>query len=247
MFEQVAQHIAASVRAMVPGVFETRPASPATHPYVAWRRYAAATAPFTALGFRHLADVEVTSLHVDPRMSRPPALRILVSADGDMVVGIYRLALRWSLTGVLARLSGGAATMTDVMTHFADGTIVETSTAEPANVWTTPPFLYRAYLAASVPLEARLAHHHGRVERHAAAAPGRTVVRHTTVESMLEVAAESERRKREHRRSIGWVTDDELRRLSRLDGERLAQLTAAVRAALSATEPPPTVPGQQAA
>ena len=247
MHQDLARRTAASLRAMAPGVFETRPAGPATHPYVAWRRYDRATAPFAELGFRRLADVEVTSLAVDARMTRPPALRILVSGDGETVVGIYRLALRWTPIGVLARCFGGSGTMTDLGTLFSDGSVVETSTAAPANAWDVPPFVYRAFLQPSLPAEALLEHHRARVARHATAVAGRAVVRRETLEEVLATAAESERRKREHRRSIGWVSDEELRRLSRLDGAPLAELVAAVRAELAATEPPPDAAGEQAA
>ena len=245
MYEDVARKVANSVRAMVPGVFTTRLATPATHRYIAWRRYAAATRPLLTRGFRHLADLEVTSLTVDPGMARPPVMRILLSEDGETVVAVYRLALRWTRAGIIARLSGGSRMLLDVVTHFADGTVVETSTAQQASVWTAPPYLYRDYLPPAQGLDAILARHRERLARHVQAAPGRTVVRYDGLDSILAAENESERRKREHRISIGWVTEAELARLSRMEGEPLAQLVAAVRQALASTEQP--APDQRAA
>lgn len=246
MYESVAPNIAKSLRALACGVFETRPASPASHPYVAWRRYASATRRLAALGFRRLGDVEVTSVAVDARTSRPAVLRLLASEDGEIVVAMYRMSFRWTLAGIRARWSYGTPTMMDFLTHLADGTTVETSTAELASVWNDGPFRNRAFMSPSTPLDGLVAHHRERLAAHVAAAPGRAVVHHRTLESTLAAAADTERRKREYRESIGWVTEEELARLSKLDGDQLAELVAAVRAALAAGEPP-DAPGQRAA
>lgn len=233
--ESVARKVIESVRAMVPGRFDTRAASPITHPHVPWGEYDDARRRLEALGFGYLGDVEPISMPVDPRMAKPAVMRMLVSDDGTVMAGYYQLVLRWTPMGIMARYLGGAGPTLDLITIFPDGTIVETSNAEPANVWSQPPFLLRDVLARTASLEEIADVHADRVMDRLAADPR---VLPVSVHSLLEVVSASdatERAKRAWRQSIGWITRDELARLSRLSGERLDELETAVRAA--AAEP----------
>lgn len=229
--ESVARKVLESVDAMVPGRFDTRAASPITHPHVAWSEYDDVQRRLEALGFRYLGDVEPISMPVDPKMAKPAVMRMLVSEDGTVMAGFYRLVLRWTPMGILARSLGGAGMMLDLITIFPDGTIVETSNAEPASVWSQPPFLHRQVLAKTAsPEEIADAHADRLMDR----LSGDAGVLPVSVHSLLEVVAASdatERAKRAWRRSIGWITRDELARLSHLSGPRLDALEQAVRAA----------------
>ncbi|HEX2080930.1 MAG TPA: hypothetical protein VHG08_24720 [Longimicrobium sp.] len=243
--EAIARQVVASARAMVPGRFHARAASPATHPHVDWRAYEDARRRLQALGFRHLGDVHPVSLEGDPRMSRPNVMRIFASEDGTVTAGFYRMALRWTPLGIMARMLGGAGGMTDLITLYPDGTIIETSNAAPARVWQDPPFLLREYLPRRTPVEQLVARHQERLRERADAVPR---VAPVAVHSLLEVIAASdmtEGAKRAYRQRIGWITREELARLSRLSGERLDQLEAAVRRVV-AEEPPPPLPAASA-
>jgi hypothetical protein len=235
--QNVARRVLDSVRRMVPGRFHTRPASPQTHPHVAWAAYDDARRRLEALGFTFMGDVEPVSVATDPRMSRPNVMRLLIGDGGTVTAGFYRMALRWTPVGILARMLGGAGNMLDLITLYPDGTIIETSNAAPASVWSDPPFLQRQYVVKSTPADVLVAHHRERVRARVASHPGVHPVR---VASLLEVVAASdatERAKRAWRESIGWITRDELARLGRLSGSRLDELERAVRAA--AGEPRP--------
>lgn len=229
--ERIARKVLESVDAMVPGRFDTRAASPITHPHAAWKEYDAVQRRLEALGFRYLGDVEPISMPVDPRMAKPAVMRMLVTDDGTVMAGFYQLVLRWTPTGILARYLGGAGMMLDLITIFPDGTIVETSNAEPAKVWTDPPFLWREFVPRTAAVEEVADVHADRVMDKLIGDPG---VLPVSVHSLLEVVAASdatERAKRAWRKSIGWITRDELSRLSRLSGARLDALEQAVRAA----------------
>jgi hypothetical protein len=233
--EAVARRVLDSVREMVPGRFHTRAASPITHPHVRWKAYDDVQRRLEALGFRYLGDVEPVSMPLDPRMARPAVMRMLVSGDGTVMAGFYQLALRWTPMGILARYLGGAGGMLDLVTIFPDGTIVETSNAEPAGVWSDPPFLRREFVVRTAAVEQVADVHADRVMDKLSGHPG---VPPVSVHSLLEVVAATdatERAKRAWRQSIGWVTRDELARLSRLSGPRLDELERAVRTA--AAEP----------
>jgi hypothetical protein len=139
--QNIARKVMASVREMVPGVFRTRPALPQTHPHRAWKEYDAARRKLEALGFTFLGDVQAVSVVENPATTRPTVLRMF-TGDGGMVMGaFYRMALRWTPMGILRRCFGGAGNMLDLITLYPDGTIVETSNATAAAVWTDPGHL----------------------------------------------------------------------------------------------------------
>lgn len=246
--DSLARQVLHSAQAMVPGHFRTRAASVDTHPHIAWSEYDDARRRLEALGFSHMGDVEPTSVPADPRMSLPNVMRLLVGEGGAVTAGFYRMALRWTPMGMLGRLFGGAGGMLDLITIYPDGAILETSNAAPAGVWSSPPFLHREFVARGTPVEEVVARHRERMRARAATHPAVPPVR---VHSLLEVVAASdatERAKRAHRASIGWITRDELARLSRRSGAELDALEQAVRRAAAhpnaaASDPAPSAVG----
>jgi hypothetical protein len=239
--QNIARKVLTSVRAMVPGRFNTREANPQSHPHVAWKEYDGARRRLETMGFTWVGDVQPTSIPDDSAMTKPNVMRFFIGDGGMVTAAFYRMALRWTPMGIMARFFGGAGNMLDLVTLFPDGTIVETSNAAPAAVWTDPPFLLREYLVKGTPLHLVVEHHRQRVMARAAANPGLNPVR---VGSLLEVVAAAdatERAKRAYRQSIGWITRDELARLSHLSGPKLDALEAAIRAA-AASDPAPATP-----
>ncbi|HYH80966.1 MAG TPA: hypothetical protein VEX86_14290, partial [Longimicrobium sp.] len=230
----------------MPGRFEVRAASKQTHPHAAWADYERARQALEHLGFRFLADVDVVSVSLDPGTSRPTVLRLFVSHDGTAVAGFYRMALRWTLGGIMGRLMGGARGIVDVSTAFGDGTVLETSSAPLVGRWASPPFLLREYQPQMHPA-ALVARHLQRVAEQVEWNPASRPVRVSTLDEVVAIANVLERRKRAFRESIGWITRDELEKHG-AKGPQLDTLHAAVRrivaeeAAAAAASAPPQAP-----
>lgn len=243
---ETARRVVASAQAMVPGRFHVRAASPATHPHVDWRAYENARGRLQALGFCDLGDVDPVSLQGDPGMSRPNVMRIFASEDGTVMAGFYKMALRWTPLGITARLLGGGGGMVDLITIYPDGTIIETSNAAPARVWQDPPFLLREYLPQRIPVEHLAARHRERLRERAAAVPRVAPVSVRSLPEVVAAADMTEAAKRAYRQRIGWITREELARLSRLSGARLDELEAAVQEVVAAQAAPAASPDKPA-
>lgn len=207
--EAIARKVLNSAKEMVPGRFEVRPATPQTHPHVAWRDYDAAKQTMEGLGFRWVGDVDVVSLPNNDSLSRRNVLRIFVSHDGVIVGGFYRMALRWTFGGIVGRLMGGGRGIVDVSSAFTDGTVLETSSAPLAGRWESPPFLRREFQPQMHPA-ALVARHIARVGEQMAWNPAAQPCRVSTLDEVVAVSDAIERKKREFRQSIGWITRDEL-------------------------------------
>jgi hypothetical protein len=241
--QNVARKVMASVREMVPGVFRTRPASPQTHPHTAWKEYDDARRRLEALGFTYLGDAQLVSVVENPAMTWPTVLRLFTGDGGMVTAGFYRMALRWTPMGILGRCFGGAGNMVDLITLYPDGTIVETTNATAAAVWTDPPFLLREFVVKSTPLDLIVEHHRQRVIARTATHPGVHPVRVSSLAEVVAASDATERAKRAYRQSIGWITRDELARLSHLSGAKLDELERAVRAAAAESEHVPSAAG----
>jgi hypothetical protein len=229
--ENVAKKILTSVKAMVPGRFTVEPATPDTHPHVKWGAYHRVREAALALGLRHLDDVDVTSIHHDPAMMKRAVLAIFVNDEGTEVVGYYRMALRYTLMGVLARLFANPGDVFDVSTNFdgGEGVTLQTTNARNIAVWDTPSFIQRETLNKGASLSAVLERHRARVReyrlQHPEARP--TVVR--ALGDFLGVINRFEQRSLAWRRERGWATRDEIQRVSKLSGRRLDAFYEAFR------------------
>jgi len=236
--EQLAQKILALVKAMVPGRFTTEPATPATHPHADWKAYARVGQLADSLGLQHLGDVDVTSVHQDSSMTKRAVLAVFVNDDGTEIIGHYRMALRWTPTGILARFLGGSGDVFDVGTNFGggQGVLLETTTAQASSVWSMPDFVIRETLTRGTSLEHALERHRDRVREYRAqnrsARP--TVVR--TLSDVFAISDAMERRKLAWRRDLGWAAPDELARVTRLSGPAFDQFYEAFRNAASRSD-----------
>ncbi|HEU4556710.1 MAG TPA: DUF4272 domain-containing protein [Longimicrobium sp.] len=211
----------------MPGYFEVQTATRQSHPHVAWHEYDRVRQVMEGAGFRWVADVDPVSLPHDPALSHPNVLRIFVSNDGVMVAGFYRMALRWTFGGIMGRLMGGGRGIVDVSSAFTDGTVLETSSAPLVGKWQSPPFLRREYQPQMHPA-ALVARHAQRVGEQMEWNPAAHPCRVQTLDEVVAITDVIERKKREHRQSIGWITRDELAAHG-AQGEQLDKLEAIVR------------------
>jgi hypothetical protein len=207
----------ASVKAMVPGRFEAIPASEQTHPHVDWKAYHAVREQAASLGFRHLGDIDPISVWLDPGMMKRAVLAIFVSDDGTEVIGHYRIVLRWTFKGILARFFGGVrGNIFDISTNFGggEGLDIATTTAHASRTWQSPDFIRKDVMVHGTPLENLVRHHRQRVQEHRSRNP---TARPTVVRSLQDVVAVNdlmEKRKLAWRRELGWATRAELKGLS---------------------------------
>jgi hypothetical protein len=237
--EKIARSILAQVMAMVPGRFETVLATDRTHPHVDWKAYYAVRERADGLGFGHLGDVDVISVYQDPSLMKRAVLAVFASDDGTNVLGHYRVVLRWTPKGILARFMPVRGDIFDVGTNFGggNGVTIETTTAQPAAAWDVPDFVVRETLAHGSPLAVVVERHRERVQeyrsQHAGARP--TVVH--TLRDVFAVSDALEKRKLAWRRDRGWATRDELARLGRhVSSSALDQLYEAFQQAARAAE-----------
>ena len=221
--EKVARKVFAAVKGMVAGRFETEPATPQSHPHVKWGAYEDARRTVEAEGFRHLDDVDAVSVPHDATIMKRPVLAIFLGPDGTEVAGHYRMPLRWSPAGILARLAGGRGDFFDLGTNFGgpEGVWVSTTNAKGVGQWTAPPFDNQEALSRSTGFARVLERHRERTARFRAAHPDAVPTRVSTLGEIVALADAMERRKLEWRRGTGWATRDELGRVTKLSGSAL--------------------------
>jgi hypothetical protein len=217
---------------MVPGRFVAELATERTHPYVDWKAYYAVRQRVEALGFYHLGDVDVVSLQHDSTLMKRPVLAVFASDDATNVLGHYQLPLRWTVRGILARFMGGRGNVFDIGTNFGGGAgvMLATTTAQAAAVWDMPDFIMRETLSRSSPLEQVIQRHRDRVQDYQTQHPAARPVTAHTLRDIVRINDIMEQRKLQWRRDRGWITREELGRLSNnLSSQTLDDLYEAIQ------------------
>ena len=245
----IAQMLAKSVRAMVPGRFEAISASPESHSYVDWKAYHKIREAAASLGFRHLGDIEAVSHRPNDGVQNGAVYAVYVSKDGTTLLGHYRLVPRWTLQGIIMRLTHPPTDFFDVETTFGEGDDrieLATTNAKLAGVWSTPAFILRETMDTKTPLLHVVKRHQGRVAKYRA---GRPDVQPTVIESLEQVIANNdatERRKREWRRAFGWASKDEISRVTKLQGSALDSVYDSFKKLVRGQEPASAAEGAAA-
>lgn len=232
--EQRAQYVLNQLKVMVPGRFDVEHATERTHPHIDWGAYRAVRGEAEALGFQHVADVDVVSVQPDPSIMRQPVLAVFIGPDGTEVLGHYRLSVRWTAKGVLARFMGARGNFFDVGTSFgggAQGVELETSTASALGAWDQPDFYNIEVLPRRTSLEAVVQRHRERVRDYTAREPSAHADVVRTLDDIVALNRAMELRKLDWRRGRGWITREELARVCRLSGATLDRFHAAVQLA----------------
>ena len=249
MFD-LARNLAKGVRAMVPGRFAFVPASPETHPHVKWDAYRRVRAQAEALGFRHVGDIDPTSVTVDPGMSNRPVYSCYVSQDGTVALGHYRFAPRWTLKGFISLFMGARDDYFDLSSSFGpvdDRIVISTTNADKAGLWSSPPFILRDTMARTTPLEQLVQRHMQRATRYRSGHPDVEV---SVAREMNDFVADTdtlERRKLEWRRAFGWASKDEISRVTKLQGTALDQMYDSFKRHMQEQDPGTATEGATAA
>lgn len=117
------------------------------------------------------------------------------------------------LAWVLLRLSRTprAVEVVELQTVLDDGTTVVTMNGGDVSKFAPPPFLRREAFPLGTSPELLAARHAARLADLARQVPSRTVVRTPTLGGVIAVETRQTAATTTWRRSIGWVSDDELR------------------------------------
>ena len=230
LYGNLARRLLSLLRDANPGRYETRPATPETHPYADWRAYDRALQLFERQGFQHVGDLHVVSIPPMPATMHPTMVRMFVGSDGAVVAEFSRLALRWTPVGLFGRASGMGRPFVALSTELSDGRIGVTAAGAGLRRLVVPPWIERELVEDARPtdalIETLVAAHRTRLARlSASTAP----VRHGTLAEVIAAADRAQRRKLDYRRSVGWATREELGVMSGMNGEHLDQLDAEFR------------------
>lgn len=186
------------------------PASPGDFPGLDLAFYDRATADLEAAGFRRLGDMEnLTLSRANPSMRT--FIRILVSRDGTVGAGIYDIRLRgWArcLQG-LGLLPKKLSTV-DLETEFPDGRFLVTHNSPQAALMKSPPQFDVEVHSAETGADALLEAHLERLRRRLAAEPAIAPCVVRTLDDALASQKRQDGIKHAFRRSVGWVTREEM-------------------------------------
>lgn len=221
---QVAQSFYKVAFEAEPGLVE---ADPADYPRYQRRFGERAGRELEAAGFRHEAWAEAEGMF--PTLGQHVLLRFLADPARTTLVACFALRPNWPgwLAFVLLTVMGKwrTATMVEFVTHFDDGTFLSTQNDSVS------PFEWGGRCVVRkvpprMPLAERAAVHAQAVAEHLARNPGAKPIAREGLAGIEAGWIASSTAKREFRRSIGYATDGELRRLL---GARHDELAAKVR------------------
>jgi len=224
------------------------PAREADFPHLdlaAYRRFAA---DMQARGYVFLYDYAVREINESPTsLIAPTLLRAYASPDGAIVATCYQRSARWDR--LRAKLwqgllngrwidapkmffrAGRTLHCIEFSSSFADG-FVSTSNAQGAESIGMPASLDRKFFPYGTPLSVLLAEHQARLAAAAQRRGGQAPVPVRGVGELLVHADRESQIKSAHRAAIGWVTREELLKLSGNKPQLADAIYAEVRALL---------------
>jgi tetratricopeptide (TPR) repeat protein len=180
------------------------------------------------LGFTKLGDYD--PVHLSLTLAKKQMLSIYVREDGHVTAAVYSIKPKWpGFLGWLLMLVKGqyrTANVVELETAFSDGTVLSTNNAGGINPYGQGPHFLQEKLARGMAPAILLERHEARVKMHAASHPRQSIrllqsIEDVSAQQALQVVA-----KNAYRRSIGFVSDDELRAMM---GEQYDQFAPKVR------------------
>lgn len=175
-------------------------------------------------GFAKLGDYD--PVHLSAPLARKQMVTIYVRADGRTTAAVFSIKPPWSgFRAWLALFVKGRhrpANVVELETAFSDGTVVSTSNAGATNPFGQGPRFLQEKLATATAPAAILERHEARVDEYAAAHPAASVIEIRTIEEVTAQQARQVAAKNAYRRSIGFVSDEELRAVMGEQYDRVA-------------------------
>lgn len=174
--------------------------------------YERATAELEALQFRVLGDVEnVTLARADG--DRRTCIRLFASKDGAVLAAVYDTGFR-GLLGTLRRLGLASKAEPSVVfkTELGDSRTIVTSTDPGAAQLDPPPGTSVSVSPRATPAAELLETHRKRVAVFSDENPGVAARTVGSIEDAIAAQNRHQARKHAQRRSLGWLTDEEIER-----------------------------------
>lgn len=204
------------------------PTDPSEYPAHQRKFAAAAHGKLTALGFEKLGDFD--PVHLSVTLARKQMLSLYASADGHVTAAVFSLKPKWpGFLGWLVMLVKGqyrASNLVELETAFSDGTVISTNNAGGINPYGQGPHFLQEKLPPGTAPAALLERHLARVTSHAALHPRYGIREIRTIDEVSRQQAEQVLAKNAYRRSIGFVSDEELRAMM---GEQYDKFAPRVR------------------
>lgn len=212
----------AETRAMYGEIHEFRGATEDDFATLDRNYYEATTRQLSESGFRHLGDVVDATIEAAGGPS--PVIRILASPDGTTTVALYHFNPPQAPAG----FEGETIRICDVTTEFSDETFLVTSNTSGLDMMTPPPQLRKRQHRLHTPVAELIREHDAERQKLLAARPGVTARAMSTLDDVLESERRQQAVKNAHRKEIGYLDPDEVRRIARsVDAdEGLADLSA---------------------
>ena len=202
-----------------------------------------ATRQLAKLGFRKLGDFD--PVHLAVTLARRQMLSLYVRDDGEASAAAFSLKPKWpGFTGWVLMTLKGLYRTTDVVeleTTFLDGTTLSTNNAGDMGAFKYGPTIIQVKLARGTSAARIYEVHAQRVKEHAAAHPGIAIRKVRTFEEVSAQQARMTQAKNAYRRSIGFVSDEELRTMM---GPQYDGLSGKVREKLAAMADQAEVPAE---
>lgn len=205
--------------------------------------YAARQAEVEALGFRLLGDLE------DPRatlFANPPQrtfMRILTDAAGT-TAAIWEITVRLPRGKMVPPMEGNPAEMVETRiqavefsTTMSDGAELDTVPEGVAQMLLDPPYQHRDWMPRDTPPDVMWRRHQQRLADYQGDHPEATLLAVESLEGKITEYEASMRRKADFRRSLGWLAEEEIRRmLPNANDQFAAQIHKTMRAMAPAME-----------
>lgn len=192
---------------------------------------AEATRQLAKLGFSKLGDYD--PVHLAITLARKQMLSIYVRGDGRVTAAAFSIKPKWPgflgwVVLVFKRIYR-TANVIEFETAFADDTVISTNNAGGISPYGYGPKFLQEKFAPGTPAAVLLKTHLERVAAHAKAHPAITMRTAHTFDDVVRQQAAQTAMKNDYRRSIGFVTDEELRSLM---GDQFEKFAPKVKAKL---------------
>ena len=171
--------------------------------------YEAAGNELATLGYRYLGDIVNQSIAELKGIT--PVIRVMTSADGTTVAGIYH----FSPARLPSRLRDRKLLICDLATEFSDGTFLMSGNTQEVNTMTSPPRIQSRRHPMTTPIPQLVQLHESERQKLLAADPALTCTSVNTLADAMEFEKRQQQIRNDFRKEIGFIEPDEVRRAAR--------------------------------
>jgi hypothetical protein len=211
---QAAADILAMTDALYVPKHEYAPADLKEFKQLSWRFYEQARSLLEREGFRSMGDYEDLTVSNAPDGVRT-VIRTLLNSDGTIQSSVFHFRPKLFMRLLMRLAGGGSGKIVDFETEFSNGHFVNTTNAMSAAAMGQPPEIRTEYMKAGTSALDLLSRHKERIHAYQKENP---TVRPKIMQSARDILESQHRQeaiKSTFRKSIGGVSQEELRNLSR--------------------------------